>query len=39
MVNNLNQIVTMNNKDHWYDGFFYDTVIAPNQDRLYFFSA
>jgi len=35
MVNNLNRIVTMKNKDHWYDGVFYDKVIAPNQDRLF----
>jgi SAM-dependent methyltransferase len=23
------------NKDHWYDGHFYDRVIAPNQDTLF----
>jgi SAM-dependent methyltransferase len=23
------------NKKHWYDGWFYDTVIAPNQDKLF----
>ena len=23
------------NKTHWYDGWFYDTFIAPNQDRLF----
>jgi hypothetical protein len=23
------------NKNHWYDGWFYDTFIAPNQDRLF----
>jgi SAM-dependent methyltransferase len=23
------------NKNHWYDGWFYDTWIAPNQDRLF----
>jgi len=23
------------NKNHWYDGWFYDKVIAPNQDRLF----
>jgi SAM-dependent methyltransferase len=23
------------NKDHWYDGLFYDLVIAPNQDTSY----
>jgi demethylmenaquinone methyltransferase/2-methoxy-6-polyprenyl-1,4-benzoquinol methylase len=23
------------NKDHWYDGRFYDRVIAPNQDRMF----
>ena len=23
------------NKDHWYDGWFYDTFIAPNQDKLF----
>ena len=23
------------NKDHWYDGWFYDKIIAPNQDRLF----
>ena len=24
-----------NNKEHWYDGLFYDKVIAPNQDTLF----
>ena len=24
-----------NNKNHWYDGWFYDRLIAPNQDRLF----
>jgi SAM-dependent methyltransferase len=23
------------NKNHWYDGWLYDTVIAPNQDKLF----
>lgn len=23
------------NKDHWYDGRFYDLLIAPNQDKLF----
>jgi SAM-dependent methyltransferase len=23
------------NKTHWYDGWFYDRLIAPNQDRLF----
>ena len=23
------------NKNHWYDGWFYDKLIAPNQDRLF----
>jgi SAM-dependent methyltransferase len=23
------------NKIHWYDGWFYDTIIAPNQDKLF----
>jgi len=23
------------NKSHWYDGWFYDRLIAPNQDRLF----
>jgi ubiquinone/menaquinone biosynthesis C-methylase UbiE len=23
------------NKDHWYDGWFYDTFVAPNQDRAF----
>jgi len=23
------------NKTHWYDGWFYDTIIAPNQDKLF----
>lgn len=23
------------NKSHWYDGWFYDNFIAPNQDRLF----
>jgi ubiquinone/menaquinone biosynthesis C-methylase UbiE len=23
------------NKKHWYDGWFYDLVIAPNQDKLF----
>jgi SAM-dependent methyltransferase len=27
--------MTAPNKDHWYDGWFYDTVIAPNQDRMF----
>lgn len=25
----------MENKDHWYDGWFYDKFIAPNQDKLF----
>jgi len=25
----------INNKNHWYDGWFYDIFIAPNQDRLF----
>jgi SAM-dependent methyltransferase len=25
----------IHNKDHWYDGWFYDTIIAPNQDRMF----
>jgi SAM-dependent methyltransferase len=25
----------INNKDHWYDGWFYDAVIAPNQDTMF----
>jgi ubiquinone/menaquinone biosynthesis C-methylase UbiE len=24
-----------NNKYHWYDGWFYDIIIAPNQDKLF----
>ena len=23
------------NKNHWYDGWFYDKIIAPNQDQLF----
>jgi len=23
------------NKTHWYDGWFYDKVVAPNQDILF----
>ena len=23
------------NKNHWYDGWFYDRIIAPNQDQLF----
>jgi len=23
------------NKDHWYDGWFYDRIIAPNQDKMF----
>ncbi|HPN36845.1 MAG TPA: class I SAM-dependent methyltransferase [Melioribacteraceae bacterium] len=23
------------NKNHWYDGWFYDKFIAPNQDRMF----
>ncbi len=23
------------NKNHWYDGWFYDIFIAPNQDLLF----
>jgi SAM-dependent methyltransferase len=25
----------MENKNHWYDGWFYDNLIAPNQDRMF----
>jgi SAM-dependent methyltransferase len=25
----------VNNKDHWYDGLFYDKLIAPNQDKSF----
>ncbi len=25
----------MENKIHWYDGWFYDRLIAPNQDRMF----
>ena len=25
----------MTNKNHWYDGTFYDKVIAPNQDKAF----
>jgi SAM-dependent methyltransferase len=25
----------MENKNHWYDGWFYDKIIAPNQDRMF----
>jgi SAM-dependent methyltransferase len=25
----------MKNKNHWYDGWFYDKFVAPNQDRLF----
>jgi SAM-dependent methyltransferase len=25
----------MENKIHWYDGWFYDLLIAPNQDRMF----
>ncbi len=25
----------MTNKNHWYDGWFYDKFIAPNQDKLF----
>ncbi len=25
----------MNNKDHWYDGWFYDKFVAPNQDKMF----
>ena len=25
----------MQNKNHWYDGWFYDNLIAPNQDRIF----
>jgi SAM-dependent methyltransferase len=25
----------VHNKDHWYDGWFYDKLIAPNQDRIF----
>ena len=27
--------MNIHNKDHWYDGLFYDKIIAPNQDRAY----
>ncbi len=25
----------MTNKDHWYDGQFFDRFIAPNQDNVF----
>ena len=25
----------LNNKNHWYDGRFYDWLIAPNQDKSF----
>ena len=25
----------MEDKNHWYDGWFYDTFVAPNQDRAF----
>ncbi|MBN2571122.1 MAG: class I SAM-dependent methyltransferase [Ignavibacteriales bacterium] len=25
----------LNNKNHWYDGWFYEKFIAPNQDKLF----
>ena len=25
----------MENKNHWYEGWFYDKIIAPNQDRMF----
>ncbi|MBK7105231.1 MAG: class I SAM-dependent methyltransferase [Ignavibacteriae bacterium] len=25
----------MNDKKHWYDGIFYDKIIAPNQDKMF----
>lgn len=27
--------MSVENKDHWYDGSFYDKIIAPNQDKAY----
>lgn len=34
--NNLNGYLGLNtNKNHWYDGWFYDRMIAPNQDTLF----
>jgi SAM-dependent methyltransferase len=27
--------VSPNNKNHWYDGLFYDVLIAPNQDKAF----
>ena len=27
--------MSVQNKDHWYDGLFYDKLIAPNQDKAY----
>ncbi len=27
--------MSVQNKDHWYDGLFYDKIIAPNQDKAY----
>lgn len=27
--------MTIENKNHWYDGLFYDKFIAPNQDKSY----
>jgi SAM-dependent methyltransferase len=32
----LRSMISMaKNKNHWYDGWFYDTIIAPNQDKLF----
>ena len=28
-------MIMTQNKDHWYDGWFYDKIIAPNQDRMF----
>lgn len=34
-MNHNSTQVQQENKHHWYDGWFYDTLIAPNQDRMY----
>lgn len=31
----LNLALMIQNKHHWYDGWFYDKIIAPNQDKLF----
>ncbi len=35
MFDEILYVVMIENKNHWYDGWFYDKIIAPNQDQIF----